>query len=428
MRRRLGRRAGAASRGRSRGPVLGRLRRGRAAARGDPRPGPDPAAARCVRDVAARRPRCRRPQGRGPAGRRRAARDAAVHGVGESGVFVALCRGKRSIALDLKHDDGRALMLELVARSQVLIDSFRPGVLDRLGLGPDALAAANPVLVHVSMTAYGDGARRTLPGHDLNAEGYAGLLGLARGHDGTIGMPAQPVADMATGLQAALAVVSGLRLAERGEPLRADVTMLDSALSLTGLAQGAVAATGSAPPTPDVLTGGLASYGTYRCADGLEVAVGALEPQFFGRAMELVGRPELAARQYDVTGQDSLRGELTTLFAERPRADWLALLEHDQTCITPVRTVADALDDEDLRERGVVVDVGLADGSRTPLSRSAAWSPPRSGSRSRLRPWGSTPTRCCASWAASPRACARAALSDPAPSVVSRWSGIGPGP
>lgn len=294
---------------------------------------------------------------------------------GESGVFVALCRGKRSIALDLKHDEGRAILLELVARSDVLVDSFRPGVLDRLGLGPTELAGANPVLVHVSLTAYGDGARRALPGHDLNAEGYAGLLGLARGHDGSVGMPAQPVADMATGVQAALAVVSGLRLAERGEPWRADVTMLDSALSLTGLAQGAVAATGAAPPTPDVLTGGLACYGIYRCADGLELAVGALEPQFFSRAMELAGRPELAARQYDVTGQDALRGDLTTLFATRPRADWLALLEHDQTCVTPVRTVADALADPDLRERGVVVDAGLADGSRVALARTAAWAP-----------------------------------------------------
>ncbi|MFN8158109.1 MAG: CoA transferase [Candidatus Nanopelagicales bacterium] len=298
---------------------------------------------------------------------------------GESGVFVALCRGKRSIALDLKHDEGREILLELVARSDALVDSFRPGVLDRLGLGAAELEAANPALVHVSMTAYGDGARRALPGHDLNAEGYAGLLGLARGHDGAVGMPAQPIADMATGLQTALAVVSGLRLAERGQPLRADVTMLDSAFSLMGLAQGAAAATGDAPPTPDVLTGGLACYGVYRCADGLELAVGALEPQFFGRVAELVGRPELAARQYDVGGQDALRGELTALFSSRARADWLALLEDDQTCVTPVRTVAEALADPDLRERGVVVEAGLADGSTVALGRTAAWAPSADG-------------------------------------------------
>ncbi len=133
---------------------------------------------------------------------------------GESGLFVALCRGKRSVALDLKSAYGRDVLLALVARSQVLVDSFRPGVLDRLGLGADALAAANPALVHVSMTAYGDGARAALPGHDLNAEGYAGLLGLSRGTDGQAAMPPVPVSDMAAGLQAALAVVSGLRVAE----------------------------------------------------------------------------------------------------------------------------------------------------------------------------------------------------------------------
>ncbi|HET7902570.1 MAG TPA: CoA transferase, partial [Candidatus Nanopelagicales bacterium] len=224
---------------------------------------------------------------------------------GESGVLVALCRGKRSITLDLKNDTGRAVLLELVAQADALVDSFRPGVLDRLGLGADVLEEANPALVHVSMTAYGDGARRALPGHDLNAEGYAGILGLARGTDGAVGMPAQPVADMATGLQAALAVVSGLRLAERGVPMRADVTMLDSALSLTGLAQGTAVATGSTPPTPDVLTGGLACYGVYGCADGREIAIGALEPPFFARALQLADRPDLAARQYDVTGQDA---------------------------------------------------------------------------------------------------------------------------
>jgi crotonobetainyl-CoA:carnitine CoA-transferase CaiB-like acyl-CoA transferase len=297
-------------------------------------------------------------------------------GTGESGLFVALCRGKRSMALDLKSAQGRTVLLALVGSAQVLVDSFRPGVLDRLGLTVEALAEANPSLVHVSMTAYGDGDRAALPGHDLNAEGYAGLLGLARGTDGAAAMPAVPVSDMAAGLQAALAVVSGLRLAESAaQPFRADVTMLDSALSLTAIGQGAVIATGEAPPTPDVLTGGLACYGIYRCADGLELACGALEPQFFVRVAELVGDPALAAAQYDITGQDALRGRLTTLFAERPRHEWLALLEDDQTCVTPVRTAAEALADPDLRARGVVEDVALADGTLRTAARPVAWLP-----------------------------------------------------
>jgi crotonobetainyl-CoA:carnitine CoA-transferase CaiB-like acyl-CoA transferase len=300
---------------------------------------------------------------------------------GESGLFVALCRGKRSIALDLKSQHGRDVLLALVARSQVLVDSFRPGVLDRLGLGAEVLAEVNASLVHVSMTAYGAGERAALPGHDLNAEGYAGLLGLARGADGAAAMPAVPVSDMAAGLQAALAVVSGLRVAESGATggFRADVTMLDSALSLTAVGQGAVIATGEAPPTPDVLTGGLACYGIYRCADGLELACGALEPQFFGRVAELVGDPTLATVQYDITGQDALRGRLTTLFASRARHEWLALLEHDQTCVTPVRTAAEALDDPDLHARGVVEDIALADGTIRRAARPVAWLPAPDG-------------------------------------------------
>jgi len=294
---------------------------------------------------------------------------------GESGVFVTMCRGKRSVVLDLKNDTGRRLLLELVASSAALLDSFRPGVLDRLGLGAGVLAEANPDLVHVSLTAYGDGARAALPGHDLNAESYAGVLGLSRGPDGLPAMPAVPMADFATGLQAALAVVSGLRVAERsqGTGFRANVAMLDSALSMATFAQGAVVATGAPPPSPDMLTGGLACYAVYRCADGLEIACGALEPQFFGRVAELVGDPTLAQLQYDITGQDALRGRLTTLFAERPRHEWLALLEDDQTCVTPVRSVADALTDPDLRTRGVLVDVALADGRTTTVARAAAW-------------------------------------------------------
>jgi crotonobetainyl-CoA:carnitine CoA-transferase CaiB-like acyl-CoA transferase len=302
---------------------------------------------------------------------------------GESGVFVALCRGKRSIALDLKNAEGRAILLDLVASAPVLVDSFRPGVLDRLGLGSDVLADVNAGLVHVSITAYGDGARATLPGHDLNAESYAGILGLSRGADGSVAMPSVPIADMASGLQAALAVLAGLRIADRGEGegggLRADVSMLDSALSLTALGQGTVVATGESPPTPDVLTGGLACYGVYRCADGLELAVGALEPQFFGRIAELVDDPTLADLQYDIVGQDALRGRLTTVFGSRGRAEWLALLEHDQTCVTPVRSAADALADPDLRSRGVVSEVALADGTTALLGRPVAWLPEPKG-------------------------------------------------
>jgi crotonobetainyl-CoA:carnitine CoA-transferase CaiB-like acyl-CoA transferase len=201
-------------------------------------------------------------------------------------------------------------------------------------------------------------------------------------------MPAVPIADMAAGLQAALAVLSGLRLSDPAHAIgfRADVAMLDSALSLTALGQGAVVATGEGPPTPDVLTGGLACYSIYRCADGLELAVGALEPQFFARLAELVGDPSLADLQYDITGQDALRGRLTQLFAARRRQDWLDLLEADQTCVTPVRSAAEALSDPDLRDRGVLEDIELADGVTATAARSVAWLPDSDRRASRPAP------------------------------------------
>jgi crotonobetainyl-CoA:carnitine CoA-transferase CaiB-like acyl-CoA transferase len=300
---------------------------------------------------------------------------------GESGLFLALCRGKRSITLDLKNPAGRDALLALVGASEVLVDSFRPGVLERLGLGPQVLAAANPSLVHVSMTAYGEGSRAALPGHDLNVEGYAGIVGLVRGADGQASLPAFPVADMATGLQTALAVVAGLRAAEAGSPgsggpaFRADVTMLDSALSLNVIGQGTVIAAGAAPPVPDVLTGALACYGVYRCADGLELVLAALEPKFFGRVADLVGDASLARVQYDIAGQDALRGRLTTLFGSRPRQDWLDLLEDEDTCVSPVRGTDEALADPDLRTRGVLEPVALADGSTATAARPVAWLP-----------------------------------------------------
>ncbi|MSV44185.1 MAG: CoA transferase [Actinobacteria bacterium] len=296
---------------------------------------------------------------------------------GEAGIFLALCRGKRSIALDLKTLEGRAIMLELVAEAEVLLDSFRPGVLDRLGLGADDLARANPSLVHVSMTAFGEGSRASLPGHDVNVEGFAGILGLVRDSDGSVPLPPLPMADMATGLQAALAVVSGLRVAtdEVSPGFRADVTMLDSAWSISQLAQAFVIAKGEGPPTPDWLTGAVACYGVYPCADGLEIACGALEPKFFARIADLVGDPGLAALQYEPGRQEELRARLAAVFASRPRREWLDLLENDDTCVTPLFDAAQALADDDLRRRGVIAEIALSDGSIARAVRPVAWLP-----------------------------------------------------
>ncbi|MDQ1247726.1 MAG: CoA transferase [Actinomycetota bacterium] len=301
---------------------------------------------------------------------------------GESGANLVLNRGKTSLALDLKTDEGRALLLRLIASAEVMMDSFRPGVLDRLGLGAAAVAAANPRLVHVSLTAFGDdGPYVRLPTHDLNVQALGGILSLSTDDAGRPSMPALQAADLATGLQAALAVLAGLRaVAQDGQGYRAQVAMADAALALTPLAAGHLAAgTGSMPAGRDLLTGALACYGVYRCADDRWLAVGALEPKFFGRLCELIEHPEFAARQYDLAGQAGLRADLAEVFGARPRAAWVELLAGEDTCVTPVNNLAEAFADANAVERGVIVEARRSDGGAAPVVRAVPWLAEESG-------------------------------------------------
>lgn len=296
------------------------------------------------------------------------------HG-GEAAAHMVLNRGKRSLTVDLKADRGRDLLLELVADAQVLIDSFRPGVLDRLGLSAEELLAANPTLVHVSINAFGStGPYTTRPAHDLNSAGYAGALGLVVDTDGAPTLPGLQSADLSAGLHAALAVVSGLRVAEgQRRDFRADVAMTDSVASMLPLAVATLAGTGQPPAVPDLLTGSLACYGVYECEDGRWLTVGGLEAKFFGRMVELMGRPELASQQYDITGQEQLKQELAAAFITRSRAEWMELLAAEDTCVGPVLTVEEALAEPHFLDRGIVTTAAFRDGTEVPVIRSVPW-------------------------------------------------------
>ena len=188
-------------------------------------------------------------------------------------------------------------------------------------------------------------------------------------------LPAVPIADMATGMQAALAVVAGLRaVAADGSGYRAEVSMLESAVSLTALAAGHIAAgQGTVPAPRDMLTGALACYGYYRCADGGWQAVGALEPKFFRRVCELLGAPELAELQYDLGRQEELRRRLAAIFATRTRDEWTDLLLLEDTCVTPVNDLAEAFTDPNLEARSAVVDAVRSDGAPARVVRAVPW-------------------------------------------------------
>ena len=239
----------------------------------------------------------------------------------------ALRRGKESVVCDLKQDP--AFARALCGRADVVVEGFRPGVAARLGVGPYDVP---PEVVHCSITGFGlEGRHSARVGHDLNYLGWAGALA-----DTAPAPPPVQVADLAAGaLRAVTGILAALLARQRtGRGARLVV-------SLTHGTHDLVAHRMEGDPVPRLLTGGLACYAVYPTADGRWLTVGALEPVFFSRLCELLGRPELAARQY-AEGQEALRAELAAVVAARSLDEWLALLDGEEVCVGPVATLEEA--------------------------------------------------------------------------------------
>ncbi|MGB9377421.1 MAG: CaiB/BaiF CoA-transferase family protein [Mycobacteriales bacterium] len=285
-----------------------------------------------------------------------------VRADGESGAHLALNRGKKSVTVDLRSAPGQQLLVELAARSDVLIESFRPGVMDRLGVGYDALHAANPRLIYVAITGYGaDGAHSLRAGHDINYLAQAGALSFS----GTLAGPHQPglqIGDLGGGgLPAVVAVLAALHARHRtGEGQFCDVSMTDGVLSWLSVYAGAHAVSGEVPrPGTGLLGGGFACYGVYECADGRHVAVGALEPKFFAVLLDGLGLPELSSAHLDPARQDELRTRLAEVFATRSSQQWADAFGDVDGCVTPVLDLAEALAGPLFRSREMVTADGL---------------------------------------------------------------------
>ena len=254
----------------------------------------------------------------------------------------ALRRGKESVVAALP--DEAAFVRALCGRADVVLEGFRPGVAERLGIGPAELP---PGVVYCSITGFGADARHAArAGHDLNYLGWAGAL-----EDTAPAPPPLPVADLAAGALGAVAeILAALVGRERtGRGSRLVVSMTHRSHDLVGFRVG--------EPVPRLLTGGLACYRTYATADGRFVTVAALEPKFFARLCELLGRPELAALQYEAD-QESLAAELAAIFSRRPLAELLELCDGEDVCVGPVWTRAEAAAHFGSR-RGVGRDVPL---------------------------------------------------------------------
>jgi alpha-methylacyl-CoA racemase len=276
-----------------------------------------------------------------------------------SALYLSLNRGKRSIRLDLKSEGGRAALLRLVAGADVVLDGFRPGVLDRLGVGYERMREANPAIVFCAITGYGqDGPYRDRAGHDMNYLGLVGLLGLTGAADGPPVQSAGQIADLGGGaLMAAFGVLAALHERRRsGEGQMIDVSMADGALSWLAMVAGAYFCDGAVPRRGEgQLSGGLLCYLPYEAADGW-VSCGALEPKFWAAFCAGVDRPDLVEKQFEAPGSEAWR-EVAAVFRSRGRAEWKAFNDEHNCCIEPVLDLDEALDSELVRAREMVVEV-----------------------------------------------------------------------
>ncbi|HYM49838.1 MAG TPA: CaiB/BaiF CoA-transferase family protein [Candidatus Limnocylindrales bacterium] len=254
---------------------------------------------------------------------------------GGAAYFAALHAGKRSVALRLKSEAGRRALLKLAERSDALIEGFRPGVMDRLGLGFEVLRRANPRLVYCAITGYGStGPLRARAGHDLNYLARAGVLSLMPPSGRAPAIPAVQLADLAGGMQAIILVLAALLERERtGRGRRVEVAMTDVARSwLT--TQRAVFQAGE-PGIP--LTGELPCYHVYPTRDGF-LTVAALEAPFWQAFCDAIDRPDLCGRQLDPTAIDEVAGVLE----RRTRAEWMARFGDKDVCVEPVLSLGEA--------------------------------------------------------------------------------------
>ena len=286
--------------------------------------------------------------------------------LGEAGVaFALLNRGKRSVVLDLKSQDALATLLPLIDGADVVVEQFRPGVMDRLGLGHAALSARNPRLVYCAITGYGQaGPKAGVAAHDLNYVADSGLLSLAAGGDGAPVVPAALVADIAGGAYPAVIniLLALQRRAVTGTGCRLDVAMSDNLAPFLFWALGSGLAAGQWPtPGGDLFTGGSPRYRLYRTADDRFVATAALEDRFWANFCDAVGLA--AAMRDDARDPAATAAAVADLIRGRTAAEWAAAFAGRDVCCCVVATVEEALADPHLRARGLL-DRRLAGGGR----------------------------------------------------------------
>ena len=302
---------------------------------------------------------------------------------GQSTAHGTLNRNKRSIALDLKNPEAVAIAKRLVEDYDIVIEQFRPGVMQRLGLGYEQLHEINPKLIYCSVTGYGQtGPYRDRAGHDNNYLSISGLNGYSgRGSDRTpiMGMP---VADIAGGsLHAVIGILAAVNQRHiSGEGQQIDISMTDAMFSLNALFGSTYLSAGVEPTSGSMSLNGGSFYDYYQTSDNRYLSIGSLEPQFFQVLCQTLGDDELLtlANQQDSETQKALRTKLDTIIATKTLAQWREIFKDREACVEPVLTFAEACEYQDSAQREMIVDVKTPNGgsqrqvgSALKLSKSA---------------------------------------------------------
>ncbi|WP_435282655.1 CaiB/BaiF CoA transferase family protein [Streptomyces koelreuteriae] len=271
-------------------------------------------------------------------------------------------RNKRSVVVDLKSLDGPDRVLDLAARADILVEGYRPGVAERLGVGPGACHARNPRLVYGRMTGWGqDGPLAERAGHDIAYIAPTGTLGMIGRPDEPPAVPANLLGDYAGGslylVVGVLAALNHARASGTGQVV--DAAIVDGTAHLATMIHGMLAAGGWQDRRgANLLDGGCPYYGTYETADGLHMAVGALEPQFYAEFLTLLGVEDQAAARKDVTRWGELRERIAVRFKTRTRDEWTAVFEGSDACVAPVLSLREAPHHPHLAARGTFTDHG----------------------------------------------------------------------
>ncbi|WP_332647387.1 CaiB/BaiF CoA transferase family protein [Lysinibacillus sp. 54212] len=283
-------------------------------------------------------------------------------------MFHSLNRNKRSITLDLKSDDGKQIFKELVKTADVVLESFRPGVMERLGLSYEVLNEINEKLIYCAITGFGQtGPYKNMPGHDVNFVSYAGIMELQGEETGKPILSSVQIADIAGGAQQAITGIL-LALFERtvsGKGQFVDISMLDGSVSLLQTTLPQYLVTNEVPKRGQLdLSGGLACYSIYRTKDNRHISVGAFEKKFWRSFCQVIGEESFIEQSNAPSDiQQKMRTRIQEILLEKTLAEWMTALQHLETCVSPILTFDEVVEDPQIQDRDMIIDITHENGS-----------------------------------------------------------------